>query len=101
MECEAAASEVVVKVAWPELRLPVPRVVAPSLKVTVPVGVPAPGATALTVAVNVTGWPNTVGVAEEMTDVDELALLTVWVNGAAVLLLPLKLPSPLYTAVTL
>jgi hypothetical protein len=29
------------------------------LNVTVPVGVPAPGATALAVAVSVTAWPNT------------------------------------------
>ena len=31
---------------------------SPSKKVTVPVGVPAPGATAVTVAVNVTDWPD-------------------------------------------
>ncbi len=35
----------------------------PSLKVTVPLGVPAPGATAATVAVNVTRWPKTDGLA--------------------------------------
>ena len=40
--------------AWPELRLPVPKVVAPSLNVIVPVGVPEPGDTAAMVAVNVT-----------------------------------------------
>ena len=33
----------------------------PSLKVTVPVGVPPPGAGAVTVAVNVTDWPTTEG----------------------------------------
>ena len=32
-------------------------VVAPSLKVTLPVGVPVAGETGLTVAVNVTDWP--------------------------------------------
>ena len=37
-----------------------PSVVAPSWKVTVPVGVPLPGATAVTVAVTVTDWPWTV-----------------------------------------
>jgi hypothetical protein len=31
--------------------------VEPAMKVTLPVGVPLPGATALTVAVNVTDWP--------------------------------------------
>ena len=47
-----------VKVARPPASsVPVPRTVAPSLKVTVPVGVPAPGLTAATVAVNVTAWP--------------------------------------------
>ena len=40
------------------LSVPVPRVVEPSLKVTVPVGVPAPE---LTVAVKVTAWPKTEG----------------------------------------
>ena len=42
------------KEAWPALRVPVPRVLAPSLNVTVPLGVPLPGNTALTVAVKVT-----------------------------------------------
>src|SRR6266516_4835510 len=55
------------------------------VKVTVPVGVPAPGATALTVAVKVTIWPDTDGLTEEVTVVVLLALLTVWVNGEAVL----------------
>ena len=39
--------------------------VVPSLKITVPVGVPTPGETAATVAVNVTDWPETDGLAEE------------------------------------
>jgi hypothetical protein len=43
----------------------VPSVVDPSAKVTVPVGVPAPGATAATVAVTVTDWPYAVGLADE------------------------------------
>ena len=47
--------------------VPVPRIVEPSSKVTVPVGMPAPGALALTVAVKVTDWPNTEGVTEEIT----------------------------------
>ena len=42
-----------------------PSVVAPSLNVTVPVGVPEPGATAFTVTVNVTDWPNVDGFTEE------------------------------------
>ena len=63
------------------------------VKITVPVGVPAPGATALTVAVKVTVWPDTEGFNEELTVVVVLALLTVCVKSGEVL--PLKLPSPL------
>src|SRR2546427_567610 len=56
--------------AWPELsRVPVPRVLEPSLKVSVPVGVPAPGLFAVTVAVKVTGCPNTDGWTEEVSPV--------------------------------
>lgn len=44
----------VLKVAVPADRFPVPSVVAPSLNVTEPVGVPAPGAETVTVAVKVT-----------------------------------------------
>ena len=57
--------------------VPVPSVVAPSLKVTVPVGEPAPGAVTLTVAVNVTDWPETEGLTEEATVVVVSALWTV------------------------
>ena len=51
----------------PPLRVPVPKVVAPSLKVTVPEGVPTPGETAATVAVKMTGWPDTEGLGEAAT----------------------------------
>src|SRR5213078_4106364 len=55
IEWEPTASVLVTNVAWPEpFRVPVPRVLEPSLKVTVPVGVPAPGLLAVTVAVKVT-----------------------------------------------
>lgn len=50
-------------VAVPELTLPVPSVVAPSLKVTVPVG-PEAG---LMVAVKVTDWAKTEGLVPEAT----------------------------------
>jgi hypothetical protein len=43
------------------------------LNVTVPVGVPLPGATALTVAVNMTDWPTVEGLADEVTVVVVLA----------------------------
>ena len=36
------------------------------MKVTVPVGVPVAGATGLTVAVNVTDWPKSDGLTEDV-----------------------------------
>ena len=69
-----------------------PIVVAPSLNVTVPVGVPAPGAEAVTVAVKVTDCPETDGLTEEASAVAVAALLTIWLRAAEVLVV--KLPSP-------
>jgi len=81
-------------VATPDpFRAPVPNVVVPSLKVTVPVGVPVPGKVTLDVAVKVTDWPNTDGLAEEATVVVVETWFTVWVKFAEVLVL--KLASPL------
>jgi hypothetical protein len=70
-------SDEVVKVPLPEVRLAVPRVVEPSKKVTVPVGVPTPGEEALTVAVNVTAWLKDDGLSDEVTVAELFALLTV------------------------
>jgi len=67
----------VVKVAVPPDRVPVPKIVAPSRNVTVPDGLPAPGATTVTVAVKVTLWPKVDGFADEATVVVVFALLTV------------------------
>ena len=93
IECEPTLSVLVVKMAWPELfRVPVPRVLPPSLKVTAPVGVPAPGLFAVTVAVKVTDCPNTDGLAEELTNVVVAAFFTVWLS--VVEMLPLKFASP-------
>ena len=61
------------KVAVPADRVPVPKRVAPSKKLTVPVAVPAPGETALTVAVKVTDCPNTEGLVEDVNAVVVLA----------------------------
>ena len=78
--------------AWLELfRVPVSRVLRPSLKVTVPVGVPPPGLFAVTVAVKVTDCPDTDGLAEELTNV-VVFYFTVWVTLDDVL--PVKLASP-------
>ena len=79
----------------PELKLPVPKVTPASLNVTVPLGVPVPGKTALTVAVNVTVCPDTDGFAEEATVVVLLAWFTVCVSAEPVLSLARKLVSPL------
>src|SRR6266850_6800473 len=68
--CTPAASALVVSVARSEAsRGRVPREVAPSKKVTVPVGVPVAGGKTATVAVNVTGWPTTAGFRDDATAV--------------------------------
>src|SRR2546429_8941009 len=72
--------------------MPVPRVLDPSLKVTVPVGVPAPGLFAVTVAVKVTDCPDTDGLADELTHVVVPAFVTVWVGVLEVL--PVEVASP-------
>src|SRR3989442_712807 len=82
----------VASVADPALRGPVSRVVVPSLNVTVPEGVPAPGLFAVTVVVKVTNWPKSDGLADETTAVVVAYLLTVWVNDGDTL--PGKFASP-------
>src|ERR1700752_419363 len=71
------ASAEVVNVAIPPLSVPVPMGLPPSRNVTVPVGVPLPGATGETVAVKVTDWPNTDGFVDEVTVVLVSAFTTV------------------------
>ena len=56
MLCEPFASEEVVKVATPTFIEPVPMELVPSLKVTLPVGLPMSDVDA-TVAMNCTDWP--------------------------------------------
>ena len=56
---------------------------------TVPVRVPAPGETGLTVAVKVTDWPKTMGLVDEVTVVVVLAGLTVWARVEEVFVLKL------------
>ena len=67
------------------------------MNVTIPVGVPTPGATAFTVAVKSTDCPNTDGFTDDTTDVVVAAMLTLCVSVEEVLL-P-KFESPLYAAV--
>ena len=85
---ERAAVE---NVATPEpLRVPVPRVAAPSLKVTVPVGVPP---VPVTVAVKLTDCPYTDGFDEEVSVV-VLGLTTASVGLAALPPEPVELLPP-------
>ena len=65
----------------PPMSVPVPSVAVPSRKVTVPVGVPAPGVFTLTVAVNVTLWPKAEGLVSEATLVVVASGLTVWLRA--------------------
>ena len=74
IECDAALKDEVVKVACPLASVVLPRVVPPSLNVTVPVGVP-PEPT--TVAVKVTDCPAVLGFAEEDTVVVVAIAVTV------------------------
>src|SRR5262249_20249404 len=86
----------VVNVAWPPLRarlLPPGSAVPLSRKVTVPVGVPPPGAFACTVATKLTGWPNPEGFASEPTGVVVASGFTGWLTAGDEVL-ALKLPSP-------
>ena len=78
----------------PELSVPLPIVIVPSLKVIVPVGVTPE---LVTVAVNVTDFPKTEGFALDVRVVVVVALLTVCIN--VVLVLVLDLVSPPYDAV--
>ena len=66
MVFEPVASADVLKAACPELSTATfeASTVLPSVKVTVPTGTPEPE---VTVAVNVTDWPNTDGLGEELT----------------------------------
>jgi hypothetical protein len=82
IECDPSASVEVLKVAIPLLRVPVPNVVLPSLKVTVPVA-----AEGETVAVKVTETPAADGFDDEVRVTVVVALFTVWVSAEDVLVL--------------
>ncbi len=71
--------------------MPVPSVLLPSLKMTVPMGVPEPGILAVTVAVKVTDWPDLEGLSEETTIVAVWALFTLCIKASE---LPSKLQFP-------
>jgi hypothetical protein len=70
----SAKEEIPLLVAVPPDRLTgVPKFAPSILNWTVPLGVPAPGATAVTVAVKFTLCPNPEGLADELTAVVESA----------------------------
>jgi len=56
----------------------VPNIVAPSLKVTVPPGVPLPQPFTATAAVKVTAWPKLLGLMELTSVVLVASLFTPW-----------------------
>lgn len=86
------------KVAMPLLlRVPEPMAVTPLLNVTVPVGIPAPGLVAETVALKVTVSPKYEGLRIEERAVEVLALETT--TEAVLEVAPPILAEPLYTAV--
>ena len=87
------SATVVVKEAVPPLSVPVPRGVPLSRKVTMPPGVPAPGAFAVTVAVKVTACPKT-GVLRLVVGAAVVESAG-FIFSASVLVLALKLLSPL------
>ena len=68
------------KVATPPLSVPVPKVIAPSRNVTVPVAVEGD-----TVAVKVTDWPDVEGLRLEAALVVVFALFTVCTNNGEML----------------
>src|SRR6266478_1658566 len=86
IEWVAAESVEVVNVALPELSVPLPSEVAPSRNVTVPLGVPVPGATTATIPVKVTDCAKQAGLSEAASVIVVSALLTFCVSAAEVLL---------------
>ena len=80
-ECGPLISEEILNAAVPPLKATVLRIVAASLKVTVPVAVAG-----VTVAVRVTFWPKVDGFADEVrvvVVVNICATVKVWVTAVA------------------
>lgn len=94
MECIPAFRLLVVNAALPDpSRVAVPRLVVPSRKVTVPLGMPP---VEVTVQVKVTRLPKTEGLADGdgATAIAVLALFTTCGLPESEPVLPLKFPSP-------
>jgi hypothetical protein len=87
----------VVNVALPPLSMgAVPRVVEPSWKVTLPVGVPLAGD--VTVAVRVTGVPDAEGFDDDVRDVVVELLAVVHVAGGRVMRLLSNVTAPVWAS---
>jgi hypothetical protein len=88
MECVPVARAVLVKLATPDESVPLPSVVAPSLKVTIPVG-----ANPVTVAVNETEPLKLDGLALETSPIVLVTVFTVCASVAEVLEALFALPA--------
>jgi hypothetical protein len=101
IECVPTPAYPIWHVATPKLSVVEPPVQTmvdvPSLNVTVPVGVPAPGLSAITVAVYVTDCPTTDGFTNDVRAVLVPAWLITWVIALEVEVK--KFVSPGYSAV--
>jgi len=76
MECEPTLKVELLKVAEPaEFSVPLPSVVAPSKKLTEPVGIVVLPAGPVTVAVNITDWPKVDGFSDETSTVVDAAVV--------------------------
>src|SRR5206468_2293257 len=95
MVCEPTESEEMLSLValLPDKLAGAPKLAPSALNCTVPVSVPAPGQTAVTVFVKITGWPNTEGLAEELSDEAVSARFTVCVKTDEAF--AMKLESPL------
>jgi hypothetical protein len=93
IECVPETNAEVEREACPAFSVPLPMDVAPSKKITVPVGDPVP----VTVAVKVTGCPAVDGLTSEITEMLVGCPCTTWLTAAE--MLPEKFASPEYTAV--
>src|SRR6187549_1970254 len=83
----------------PAATVPV-QVSIPSLTVTLPVGVPLPGALTVTLKFTVTACPTFEGSGESLVIVVVVSALLTWCGVLGVDALPLKLASPAYVAVS-
>lgn len=94
IECAPADNVEMLNAAVPLISAVDPNAFVPSIKMTVPLGIrPLP----VTFAVNVTNWPTCDGLSLDVTLVLLTGKLTFCVKTEEAL--PVKLPSPLYTAV--